>query len=120
MAMSFAERLVTGLGAVVLIAGAVGGQDYERIDGALVYDYDPQTKLGDDVYGTIICDFENHSPGRNSHGGPVCMEYANGDLVAFHTNASGHNLDGWSEYARSKDGGKTWNMYNKFKYSYDT
>lgn len=92
----------------------------ERIDGTLIYDYDPSTKLGDDVYGTIICDHENNAPGRCSHGGPVCLEYPNGDLVAFHTNTSDHNLDGWSEYAVSKDGGKTWDMNNKFKYSYET
>lgn len=92
---------------------------YERIDGAVIYDYDPSTKLGDDVFGTIICDFENDAPDRNSHGAPVCMEYPNGDLVAFHANTSGHNADGWSEYAVSKDGGKTWSKYNKFKYSYD-
>jgi hypothetical protein len=93
---------------------------YENIDGALIYDYDPSTRVGDIVFGTIVCDFENDNLGRNSHGGPVAIEYANGDLVAFHTNASGHNVDAWSEYAISKDGGRTWNMYNKFKYSYDT
>ncbi len=93
--------------------------EYERIDGAVIYDYEPGTKIGDDFFGTIICDFENDEPGRCSHGGPVCMEYSNGDIVAFHTNTSGHNLDGWSEYAVSKDGGRTWDKYNKFKYSYD-
>lgn len=93
---------------------------YEKIDGALIYDYDPSTRLGDTIFGTIVCDFENDNPGRNSHGGPVTIEYANGDLVAFHTNADGHSLHGWSEYAISKDGGRTWGMYNKFKYSYDT
>jgi hypothetical protein len=46
------------------------------------------------------------------------MEYANGDLVAFYANTSDHNLDGWSEYAVSKDKGKTWARYNKFKYSH--
>ncbi len=93
--------------------------EYERIDGAFIYDYEPGTKIGDDFFGTIICDFENDEPGRCSHGGPVCMEYSNGDLAAFHTNTSGHNIDGWSEYAVSKDGGRTWDKYNKFKYSYD-
>ena len=38
----------------------------------------------------------------------------------FTTNASDHNLDGWSEYAVSKDGGKTWQKYNKFAYSHET
>ncbi|MCE5186865.1 MAG: glycoside hydrolase [Planctomycetaceae bacterium] len=90
-----------------------------QIDGAVVYDYDPSTELGDDVFYTIVCDFERDARGRNSHGGPVCMEYANGDLVAFHTNTSGHNIDGWSEYAVSKDSGRTWNKYNKFRYSHE-
>ena len=56
------------------------------IDGALVYDHDPETSPGDKVFGNVICDFEKDSPGRNSHGGPVCMEYPDGSLVAFHTN----------------------------------
>jgi hypothetical protein len=94
--------------------------NYEIIDGSLIYDYDPSTRVGDIIFGTIVCDFENDNPGRNSHGGPVAIEYANGDLVAFHSNVSGHNVDGWSEYAISKDGGRTWDMYNKFRYSYDT
>ena len=93
---------------------------YEKVDGSLIYDYDPTTRVGDIVFGTIVCDFENDNSGRNSHGGPVAIEYANGDLVAFHSNATGHSVDGWSEYAISKDGGRTWDMYNKFRYSYDT
>ena len=89
------------------------------IDDALIYDHDSATNVGDDVFGNVICDFEKDAPGRNSHGGPVCMEYPNGSIVAFHTNASDHNLDGWSEYAVSKDGGKTWEKYKKFDYSHD-
>ena len=88
------------------------------IDDALIYDHDPATNIGDDVFGNVICNFEKDAPGRNSHGGPVCMEYPNGSIVAFHTNASDHNLDGWSEYAVSKGGGKTWEKYNQFDYSY--
>lgn len=118
--MNLTKQMLAVFCLAAFTAGLAFSQDYEEIDGALIYDYDPETQLGDDVYGTIVCNFEKDSPGRNSHGGPVCMEYANGDLVAFHTNASGHNLDGWSEYAVSKDGGKTWDMYNKFQYSYQT
>ncbi len=93
---------------------------YEKINGAMIYDYDPSTRLGDEIYGTIVADFENDHPGRNAHGGQIAMEYANGDLVVFYSNADGHTIDGWSEYSISKDGGRTWDMYNKFKYSYDT
>lgn len=88
------------------------------LDDAVIYDHDPATNVGDGVFGNVICDFEKDAPGRNSHGGPVCMEYPDGTIVAFHTNASDHNLDGWSEYAVSMDGGKTWKKYNKFDYSY--
>ena len=93
---------------------------YEQIDGALIYDHDPSTRLGDDVFGTIISDLENDFPGRNSHGGPVCMEYPNGQIMAFNTNTSDHNNDGWSEYALSRDGGKNWEKYNKLQYSYES
>ena len=89
------------------------------IDGAEIHDHDSATNLGDDVFGDVICDFKTDAPGRCSHGGPVCMEYPNGNIVAFHTNTSDHNLDGWSEYALSKDGGKTWDKYKKFDYSYE-
>lgn len=89
------------------------------IEGAVIYDHDPVTSLGDDVFGNVICDFEKDAPGRNSHGGPVCMEYPDGSLVAFHTNTSDHNLDGWSEYAVSKDRGKTWKKYQKFRYCFE-
>ena len=93
--------------------------DPGRIDGARIYDYDPSTELGDDIFGDIIADLENDAPGRCTHGGPVCMEYADGRIVAFHTNTTDHNLDGWTEYAESSDGGRTWKRYNKFQYSYD-
>ncbi len=83
---------------------------YEQIDGAVIYDHDPSTKLGDNIFGTVIADFKNDAPGRCSHGGPVCMEYANGNIVAFYANTSDHNLDGWSEYAISKDRGKSWSQ----------
>ena len=92
---------------------------FEKIDGALIYDYDSSTKLGDDVFGTIIADLENDAPGRCSHGGPVCMEYPNGNIAAFYANTSDHNIDGWSEHALSRDGGRTWERYNKVQYSYD-
>lgn len=113
-------RPVAQLLCALILSMSVSAQDYEKIERTLIYDYDQHTSLGDRVYGTVICDFEHENPGRNSHGGPVAIEYSNGDLVAFHTNTNGHNLNGWSEYAVSKDGGRTWSKYNKFKYSYDT
>ena len=105
--MNITKWFLVSLGSAVITTGALFAQDYEKIDGALIYDYDPATKIGDDVFGTIICDFENDAPGRCSHGGPVCMEYANGSIVAFYINTSDHNSDGWSEYAVSKDRGRT-------------
>ena len=106
---------------VVGMQGLMAQQDstqYHRIDGAVIYDHDPSTQLGDDIFGDVIADFENDAPGRCSHGGPVCLEYPNGNIAAFHTNLSDHNLDGWSEFALSKDGGKTWDRYNKVEYSF--
>ena len=116
--MNIKKHVVAVLCLFGFTVGTIFSQDYESIDGALIYDHDPSTKLGDDVFGTLISDLEHDSPGRNSHGGPVCMEYPNGQIVAFNTNTSDHNLDGWSEYAVSRDGGENWKMYNKFQYSY--
>jgi hypothetical protein len=109
---------------LILPSGHVGGQDCERhesIEGAVIYDHDPSTKLGDDVFGNVIADFSKPVNGqfRCSHGGPVCMEYANGTLVAFYANTSSHNVDGWSEYAVSKNRGKTWDKPIPFPCSRD-
>ena len=101
-----------------LAAQQESGQ-YHPIDGAVIYDHDPSTKVGDDIFGDVIADLENDAPNRCSHGGPVCMEYPNGDVVAFYANTSDHNLDGWSEYALSRDRGKTWSRYNKLPYSFE-
>ena len=117
--MNVRKQAVAVLCLFGLAAGTVFAQDNESIDGALIYDHNPSTKLGDSVFGTIVSDLEHDSPGRNSHGGPVCMEYPNGQIVAFNTNTSDHNLDGWSEYAVSRDGGKSWKMYNRFPYSFE-
>lgn len=109
---------------LTLLFRTAGAQHYEThkdIEGAVIYDYDPSTKLGDDVFGTCIADFGNPSNEqlRCSHGGPVCLEYANGTLVSFYANTSSHNLDGWSEYAFSNDKGKTWDKYHPFPYSFE-
>ena len=94
-------------------------QNGAEIDGAVIYDHNPSTQLGDRVFGTIVADMAHDHPGRCSHGGPVCLEYANGVIAAFYANTSDHNIDGWTEYAVSNDGGKTWDKYNKLEYSYD-
>lgn len=92
-----------------------------QFEDAVIYDHNPSTNIGDAVFGNIIADFGQPDDAlkRCSHGGPVCMEYANGDIVAFYANTSSHNIDGWSEYAISKDGGKTWDKYHPFAYSKD-
>ena len=91
-----------------------------KLDKAYMYAYGPYNEVGANTFGTIVSNFEKDFPGRNSHDGSVPLQYPNGDLVAFNFNVSGHNNDGWSEYAVSKDGGRTWSMYNKFPYSYET
>ena len=99
-----ARILAIALCVSALLRGVVSAQDYERhpdIEGAVIYDYDPSTTLGDDVFGTVIANYsdppdgEYPGPDRCSHGSPVCMEYANGTLVAFYANTSEHNVDGW-------------------------
>jgi hypothetical protein len=107
-----------------ILSGVVAAQDYERnknIDGAVIYDYDPSTQLGNDIFGAAIADFSEPVNGqfRCSHGGPVCIEYADGTLVVFYANTSSHNVDGWSEYAFSEDGGRTWDKYHPFPFSYE-
>ena len=91
-----------------------------NIRDAVLYDYDPETKLGAKIFGDAIADFEESSATRKrcSHGGPVCLQYANGEIACFYANTSGHNIDGWTEYAISKDRGETWQRYNPFHLSY--
>ncbi|NOX54961.1 MAG: hypothetical protein GXP27_11105, partial [Planctomycetes bacterium] len=108
---------VTGAGCRITVA-----PDYEhhpKIEEAVLYDYDPATKLGGDVFGTVVADYSRPLDGRKrcSHGGPVCLEYPDGTLVAFYANTSSHNVDGWTEYAISKDKGRTWDKHHPFPYS---
>ena len=67
--MNISKQAVAILCLLWFTAGTIFSQDYESIDGALIYDHDPSTKLGDDVFGTLISDLEHDFPGRNSHGG---------------------------------------------------
>lgn len=113
------KHLIFGLSVILLPIGAALAQHPEKVGRSLLDDHNPATKVGDAVFGTVVADLEKAQPGRCTHGGPVCMEYANGDLVVMYANTSDHNIDGWSEYAVSKDGGKTWSMYNPFAYSHD-
>ncbi len=122
LSSTWSDPIIAGFIWFAAFTFPVHAQDYEShklIKGALLYDYDPATRVGDDVFGTIIADFSKPVNGeyRCSHGGPVCMEYADGTLVAFYTNTSDHNIDGWSEYAFSKDKGRTWDKYHPFPYS---
>ena len=117
----FAGISVLGLCMMTFPGGEAGAQDYEHhenIDGAVIYDHAPSTKIGDDIFGDIIADFCEPVNGeqRCSHGGPVCMEYADGTVVVFYANTSSHNVDGWSEYAISRDKGKTWDKYHPSPY----
>ena len=57
--MSITKGFAVGLGGAVFATGVVFPQDYENINGALIYDYDPAPKISDAFFGTIICDFEN-------------------------------------------------------------
>lgn len=111
--------LAAGLFCLIPATGVSHAQDSAGIEGAVLYEATSATRPGDPVFGTVVADMEHDHPGRCSHGGPVCLEYANGVIAAFYANTSDHNIDGWTEYALSRDGGKTWDKYNRFKYSYD-
>jgi len=71
--------------------------------------------------------FVDHSKtGRSGHLGHALVEYAPGKVLAFYANCSdfsrkerltGHNGDGWMEYKRSEDGGRTWGEPSRLPYS---
>lgn len=117
--MTYSGAFAFGFFCLCVAAGGLFAVEDLDIGGAVLYDYDPKTQPGDAVFGTIVANMQQDHPGRNAHGGPVCLQYANGNLAVFYTNTSGHNIDGWSEYALSTDGGKTWAKYNPVKHSYD-
>jgi hypothetical protein len=66
--------------------------------------------------------FVDHSKaGRSGHLGHALVEYAPGEILAFYPNCSdansGHTGDGWMEYKRSEDGGRTWGEPAPLEYS---
>ncbi len=68
--------------------------------------------------------FVDHSKaGRSGHLGHALVEYAPGKILAFYPNCSdlnkGHSGDGWMEYKRSEDKGKTWSEPEILQYSKD-
>jgi hypothetical protein len=66
--------------------------------------------------------FVDHAKaGRSGHLGHALVEYAPGKILAFYPNCSdansGHTGDGWMEYKRSEDGGRTWSAPTPLEYS---
>lgn len=66
--------------------------------------------------------FVDHAKtGRSGHLGHALVEYAPGNILAFYPNCSdandGHTGDGWMEYKRSEDGGRTWSDATPLAYS---
>ncbi|HIM56248.1 MAG TPA: exo-alpha-sialidase [Candidatus Latescibacteria bacterium] len=66
--------------------------------------------------------FVNHAEaGRSGHLGHALVEYLPGKILAFYANCSdyqeGHNGDGWMDYRRSEDGGRTWGEPSTLEYS---
>ena len=66
--------------------------------------------------------FANHAKaGRSGHLGHALVEYEPGKILAFYANCSdykqGHNGDGWMDYKRSEDGGRTWGEPSTLEYS---
>lgn len=65
---------------------------------------------------------DNEKNWRSGHYGAALTECMNGDILAFYMNVSGkiydgHSQAGWTEYKRSKDGGKTWEEPMILEYS---
>lgn len=70
--------------------------------------------------GILFVDRE--STGRSGHMGNAVTACSNGDILAFYGNTSGimrggHLTDGWTEYRRSTDGGRSWAEPIGFPYS---
>ena len=69
--------------------------------------------------------FVDHAAaGRSGHLGHALVEYEPGKILAFYADCSdfrdGHNGDGWMEYKRSEDGGRTWGEPSILKHSRQT
>ncbi len=69
--------------------------------------------------------FVDHArAGRSGHLGHALVEYAPGRILAFYANCSdfqkGHSGDGWMEFKRSEDGGRTWSEPAALEYSRQT
>ncbi len=64
---------------------------------------------------------DHQKTGRSGHLGHALVEYAPGKMLAFFPNCSdvndGHNGDGWMEYRRSEDSGRTWGEPAPLDYS---
>ncbi|GAB3985929.1 hypothetical protein GCM10028807_02250 [Spirosoma daeguense] len=70
--------------------------------------------------GIMFVDHE--ATGRSGHVGLALTECKNGDILAFYMNTNGkiwdgHGTAGWTEYKRSRDGGKTWEKPVILEYS---
>jgi len=66
--------------------------------------------------------FVDHSKaGHSGHLGHALVEYAPGKILAFYPHCfgrvTGHSGDGWMEYKRSEDGGRTWSEPLALEYS---
>ena len=66
--------------------------------------------------------FVDHAKaGRSGHLGHALVECGPGKILAFYANCSnfqkGHSGDGWMEYKRSEDGGRTWSEPSTLEYS---
>ena len=85
-------------------------------DSEYAFDIEPSNPPNDGIL------FVDHAKAyRSGHLGHALVEYAPGHILAFYPNCSdannGHTGDGWMEYKRSTDGGRTWSEPVPLAYS---
>lgn len=105
-----------------------GAQRVPNMPGVFLIGGSKDSVVGRDVFGQQLVDMsvresETEVLGtRNSHAGPMCLQFPSGKIVAYHGNSNGHvnspNI-GWSEYVVSEDGGRTWSKSKPFEFTYE-
>ena len=123
------STLVVGLLALLDLTGV--GQTADKTDKEEKPHNDPFTITPAGLPNEGILFVDHSKANRSGHLGHALVEYEPGKILAFYPSCSGirggldwmgpewagHNADGWMEFKRSKDGGKTWSEPSELAYS---